>query len=304
MRSVLLSAADTLESVGTRLKRRSDRRRVVDTRSLADLELEGWADVRPVFVLSTGRCGTKLLSELIETAGGAAVHHAPRPELIRVSRRAFEEIDHTPELFAEVIKTAREELIHEATRYGKVFIETNNRVTFFAPVVRSVFPEARFVHLVRNPADIVRSGIRRGWYTGAHAHDLGRIHPLAGTPDAESWDSWDPIERIGWMWQQTNEFIERACSDIDDGAHMRIRAEDLFADPNAAAALLEFMGVPALDPQRIAAVTSRPVNAQRTGDFPTYADWTPQQQQMLRDRTPLASSYGYELEQQPLTSRG
>ena len=293
MRSALLATADAIESFGTKLKRRSDRRRVVDRSTLADLEARHWSGVEATFVLSTGRCGTKLLSELLDAAGGAAVHHAPRPELVRVSRLAFENVADNPALYEEVFRTAREELLHQAVRYGKAYVEPNNRVTFFAPVIAAALPDSKFVHLIRHPADIVRSGIRRNWYLGSHAHDLGRIVPPPGSDAAQGWDAKDQIWKIGWMWQATNAFIDDFARSVDDHRVLRVRAEDLFSDEKTAAELLTFCGVEPPPPSTLRAILQRPVNAQTSGEFPTLENWTDEQRATLRDAAPLAAEYGY-----------
>jgi hypothetical protein len=295
MRTALIATADAFESFGSRLKKRADRRRVVNTATLSDLESRGWTDVPATFVLSTGRCGTKLLSELLEVAGGAAVHHASRPELVRVSKLAFERIDDEPELFAEVFKTAREELLHESVRYGKAYVEPNNRVTFFAPAISKLLPDSRFVHLVRHPADIVRSGIRRNWYLGSHAHDFGRIVPRAGTPAADRWDERSQLWKIAWMWQATNEFIERFKEDVGPERVLFVRAEDLFDSADAAAETLRFCGVEPPPSSNIEVIIGRPVNAQKTGDFPRFDQWSDEQRAELRDAAPLALQYGYDV---------
>ncbi len=296
MQGLLIAAADRLESVGTRIKRRADRRRVVNRVSLAELEQRGWSGVTPTFVLSTGRCGTRLLTELLEASGDVAVHHSPRPELVRVSRRAWEAFDEHPEMFVEVVKTAREEMIHEAVRYGQSYVETNNRVTFLAPAIARAFPESRFIHLIRHPADIVRSGIRRGWYSGQHAHDLGRIVPRPESHESDGWDARDPIEKIGWMWQETNRFIADFFASLgDDNRHITSRAEDLFASADECSRLVRFCDVEPPSTSRLATLISRPVNAQKTGDFPTFDAWSDEQRSMLRLVAPDAARWGYEL---------
>jgi hypothetical protein len=294
MRGALISAADALDRTSTRIKRRSDRKKRVSNVTLGELEARNWSGARPVFVLSTGRTGTKLFSDILEQTGEADVHHAPRPELVRVSKRAWEEIGSNPELFEEVVKTAREELIVEALRYGHTFVETNNRITFLAPAVATVFPESAFIHVVRHPADFVRSGIRRGWYEGSHAHDVGRIRPISG-PLAESFDSLDQIAKIGWLWNETNQFIENFLATIHDGRILRTTSEKLFSDPAEVEQLLRFCCVQPPSRASIAARLARPVNAQSSGSFPKFSEWSEEQRSLLRNACPLAAKYGYEL---------
>lgn len=292
MNKLLLRLAGALEYAARRIRSSRAGGRVVNPVSLADLEERGWDGVEPVFVLSTGRCGSMLLTHILEAAGGVRVAHTPRPELVRASRRAFEEIAEKPDFFVEVIKTVREEDIAEAHRFGDVYVETNNRITFFAPALARAFPSAKFVHLVRHPAAFVRSGIRRRWYQG-HPYDLGRIEP----PDAEAsgWRDRDPIEKIGWLWQATNDFVERFRPDVAEERFLFVRAEDLFADPATAAEILRFSGLSVLPEERLASFLQVPVNAQDRRDFPVYEEWAPEQRELLRRTAPLAERYGYSL---------
>jgi hypothetical protein len=230
MRAAMISAADALESFAKRLKGHAERPSIVRQTTIGELEATGWVGVEPVFVLSTGRTGTALLTELLLLADGVDVHHAPRPELVRVSRRAYEEIGGNLDLFVEVFKTAREELLLESVRRGRRYVETNNRVTFFAPAVAVAFPDAKFIHLTRNPATFVRSGIRRNWYSGTHHHDIGRIVPVGDNPAVELWAGWDRLARIAWLWNESKRFIADFLATLPGSRHVFVRAEDLFSD--------------------------------------------------------------------------
>ena len=52
-------------------------------------------DSQPVFVLSTGRCGTELLTNALKLDKAALVHHAPFPELVYLDRWAYERKQNT-----------------------------------------------------------------------------------------------------------------------------------------------------------------------------------------------------------------
>ncbi len=258
--------------------------------TLGDCEQRGWENVRPGFVLSTGRSGTLFLNRLLLLSPVAAAIHQPRPELIRASRRAYEEIAHRPEIFAETFKSAREELVAEAAERGQVFIETNNRITFFAPIIRHIFPRAVFIHLVRHPGDFVRSGIRREWYSGTHSHDLGRIVPREGEM-RERWDGLSPIEKIGWLWNETNQFIERFRETIPAEACLFVKAEELFSNRATAREITRFLGLG--DVEVSDRLLSRPANVQRRGRYPHYAEWPAEDKDRLQRIAPLMSRYGY-----------
>jgi hypothetical protein len=290
LRRVLLRTSDGAQLVVTKLRGAADRLAPNRRLTLADCEASGWQNVRPCFVLSTGRSGTLFLNRLLLRSPSAYAVHQPRPELIRASRRAYEEIARTPDLFAETFKSAREELVHQAAQRGKVFIETNNRITFFAPVMRSVFPRAVFIHLVRHPGDVVRSGIRRGWYSGRHSHDPGRIVPLAGEMQGR-WANLNQVEKIGWLWNETNRFVEEFRSTLSTGDCLLVRAEELFTDVQVAQRIFEFVQVQPVQVRE--GFLRQAVNVQRKGKYPHFTDWPTEEKERLARVAPLMARYGY-----------
>ncbi|MBN1561075.1 sulfotransferase [candidate division KSB1 bacterium] len=287
---LLLKVADSF----TDLTRKADgaAQRLLPARqvSLAHCEAQKWQNVRPCFVLSTGRSGTLLLSKLLSLSPHVAVAHQPRPELIRASKLAFEKVKIAPEVFRETFKSAREELLLEVLRHDQIFVETNNRITFFSPIIRDVFPHARFIHLVRHPGDFVRSGIRRGWYSEKHEHDIGRIVPTSQARNL--WAAWTLIEKIGWLWNETNLFIEEVKSAVPPDDFLFVKAEDLFADAGITRDIFSFLGTPAPSLNAIAK-NLRPENVQKKGDYPPYREWPDEDKQSLHRIAPLMEDYGY-----------
>ncbi|MBN1997372.1 sulfotransferase [candidate division KSB1 bacterium] len=257
-----------------------------------ECERQNWRNVRPCFVLSTGRCGTLLLNRLLLFSPDAYAVHHPEPELVRPSKFAYEKIKSHPEIFAQILKACREELVFRAAQRGKVYIETNNRITFFAPAIQSVFPQAVYIHLVRHPGEFVRSGIRRQWYSGSNAHDLGRITPVSAQ-ELDDWKNFTHIEKIGWLWNETNKFIENFTAKLESSRYIFIKAENLFLDPSITKIIYEFCRLQGFNEDKIRRFLKKPVNKQKKGDFPEYKDWTDSQREQLYKSAPLMLKYGY-----------
>lgn len=295
IRNKLLDLSDILESTSKKIRGAAFQVSNVKPITLSDCEKIRWKGIKVVFVLSTGRTGTQLLNKLLSLSPDAYALHEPKPELIRSSKRAYEEIFMRPEIFEEVFKSAREELIVKALQFNKIFIETNNRITFFAPVIPKIFPDALFIHLVRHPGDFVRSGIRRKWYSGEHEHDVGRIVPVKGEVK-EKWGKLTQIEKIGWLWNETNQFIENLKGQyIDKNRILFVKAESLFKDPLVTQKIYDFIGLTGFDEKQISKIIKRPINVQKKGEFPEYSDWTEKMKDELKRMVPLAKKYNYEL---------
>jgi hypothetical protein len=242
------------------------------------------------FVLSTGRCGTAFLTEILRRSDMLSVHHAPKPELEFLSSL----VHHAPPEPAALdlaVLAARFELLVDAYRSGAMYVETNNRITFFAPALARLLPNARFVHVVRNPADFVRSGMRRGYY----AEGVVQHQRLKPADDAE-WSSYSELEKITWEWNEINGFIERFKASMPERRVLTLRSEALFREPDAMISLLEFVGA-GNDDALVGAVRRgkfKPVNQQTKGSFPRYEQWPEADKAALRRLATLAPTYGYE----------
>ncbi|MCH8127232.1 sulfotransferase [candidate division KSB1 bacterium] len=292
--SYLIRGAEQAERLANKLRGAADRLSTENQVFIADCERTNWENVRTCFVLSTGRCGTFLLNKILQTSPNAYPEHKPKPELYRTSKLAYEQIDKNPDLFKEVIKSAREEYLLKAARQKRVFIETNNQITFFAPIIKDVFPNTTFIHLVRHPGDFVRSGIRRNWYTGKHDHDIGRIVPISDEIK-ERWQEFSSIEKIGWLWNETNQFIEDFRETLAGDYLLFVKAEELFTDPQVTEKIFKFLYLDGFQRKKLQKLIQTPVNRQRKGRFSEYKNWTQNNKQQLKNIATLAEKYGYEL---------
>ena len=152
----------------------------------------------PCFVLSTGRCGTMLLDKIFNKHSQIRSFHEPSPELVYFSKYAYiHHADHDDQL-RMLVDGARYDVIRDSYMLDKMYTETNNRITFFAYQLTTLYPRARFVHLVRHPFRFIESGLKRQWYSGIHLHDEGRIVPA--DPKAVGWEKIERIEKIAWLF--------------------------------------------------------------------------------------------------------
>ena len=208
----------------------------------------------PVFVLSTGRCGTQLLTDLFGLADSVQVEHEPEPELLYPGKYAYEHKNEIKALEALFIG-ARYERIRNAHIQNKRYIETNNRISFLAEAIANLFPNAKFIHLVRKPEAFIRSGLGRNWYQGANITDEGRIRPA----DSD-FNSWTEADKIAWLWNETNSCIEEFKSKLDSERVMLIRSEDLFSKPEVSEKVFDFLNLKAPLRKDIERIIATPVN--------------------------------------------
>jgi hypothetical protein len=168
---------------------------------------------KPIFFLSTGRCGTKWFTDLLRHNKSLMVLHNPIPNLSIQGKLVYEIsnkgslTNSEVSLIKEIYFAGREQYLRYSYKTEKRYVETNNYITFFAPVLAELFPDAKFVHLFRHPGEFVRSGIRRDYYTPQNIDDIKRIIPNE-LPKSKDWNHCSQLEKTAWLWNETNLFIE------------------------------------------------------------------------------------------------
>lgn len=241
-----------------------------------------------VFALNTGRCGSMTLAKVLAQHPGIAALHEPIPRLIEFSPMAY--ANPLSEKTRLVIYVARNDLIGNVSAKGKLYVETANKLTFFAHALAQIYPESKFIHLVRNPVDVVKSGVRRKWYCG-HAWDVGRIVPLNKRVGKTPWDRLSPSEKSAWNWVETNRFIFEFMDTLPAGRKMTLRLEDLTERLND---LWSFLNVPPLPNPEIASWNA----GSRDGVGADFIDF------LLHIGGPIIKRAGYNLERSDAESAG
>ncbi len=252
----------------------------------------------PVFFISTGRTGTKWFADLFMQARGFKAFHAPSPDLAAQNCFAYT-LQKTSTLQAEEINTilghiflaGREQQLRYSYKSMKGYIETNNHLTFFAPVIAKLLPQAKFVHLYRHPGDFVSSGLKRRWYT-SETTQLRQITP-ALPPVKDVWDTYNEIQKIAWLWSETNAFIETFKSDIGTGQSFSFDFSSM--TPESLHDLIGFTGaqIPA---SRLVKRLHQSLNSQHYAQSEKYNNWPAKEKELLVDICkPLADKYGYSL---------
>ena len=232
---------------------------------------------QPVFFLSTGRCGTKFISKVFESCLLCDVYHHASPDLIFHQQLAFN--NPKADIVRYIIESARLELILDSYRRNRIYIETNNRLTFFSYALAELFPNSKFIHLLRHPADFVRSGMRRNWFANKSLDDIGRIIPIENN---DKWREFTQFEKIVLLWNETNNFIEQFKSEISENRIITIKSESLFSEFGNFEKLAHFVGISKINSQMRRSF-NKPANIQKSGKFENYENWTKKNTQIWQE---------------------
>lgn len=254
----------------------------------------------PVFFLSTGRCGTAWLSHVLESKEDLKIYHHPEPVMRSQGKLSYEmnlkrqdRNENELLLVKEMFLAGREDLLLNCARGNKRPIFTDSRSTFFAYEMLELFPNAKFVFIHRHPGEVVRSGIRRSWYKAKHQSELNRIIPLQGEAYFEEWKDLSDIEKISWLWKETNTFIENFSKSVAPENFYEI-SFNFWSAPKIAD-LMSFLNID-LKEAEIANWMNKRINAQSESPFPKYEDWSKEDKESLKNICGgLAAKYNYQL---------
>ena len=245
---------------------------------------------RAFFVLSAGRCGTLTLAHLLNTATNAHVWHHPQPDPIKKSLLAYlGEIDKRKAFWK-----ARYPIIHKTWSEGLIHGETDLLMTPFCDMIAKEIPDSKFIILVRDPRDFVRSGMRRNYYYG-HPWDFGRLRPQKGTEEFESWNKLDQFGKVCWLWNKTYEKTNLIINQIGRDRVVTVRFEDLVEGIEKTEELFNFLGLEGFNGENIKKLLSQRFNEQVTGSFPKLKDWSEKLNKTLWNSCGIiANHFGYQ----------
>jgi hypothetical protein len=251
-----------------------------------------------VFFLSTGRVGTKTIAALASLSEHIIGFHEPKPKLYGLSNICYKTFDEDKnlEIYKEAFLTARRDLFHYTLSFGKGYIETSPQVTFLSPIIHSVIPEAKFVHVIRDPRNFIRSGMRRRWYVD-HPMDETRIKPPSNSKLNDEWQNWSPYRKIIWLWQETNLWIDKFINALGHKKRLFLHAEEIFEPQfDSIEKLYHFLNSSMPSKKKIKTILSKKMNAQTSGDFPKFGDWTNDMYtELIENAGKTAEYFGYRI---------
>jgi hypothetical protein len=263
---------------------------------------------KPFFVVSSGRSGTAMMVKALAAAPGVAIEHEYMVHLIQpLAVRRYWGLAGARE--ARAVLSA----CHgTAVRYSDAALwgDSSNKLSWLIPDLAALFPEARFIHLVRDGRKVASSYFhklaaecyddRSTRILAAHLADPVGVEapppekkywwpqPRNDDPWADQFSRFDQFQRIVWHWAEVNRVILDAFEGVPNSQRHTVKLEDLRSQPSAVARLFAFLGMPREDQHF--PIFARPHNVNRPVDHLL----TPQQAtQFLRIAGPMMERLGY-----------
>lgn len=217
---------------------------------------------RPIFIIGAPRSGTTFLGDCIGRMPEVSYHFEPR--LTKALAGCAYDGSWDGRRSARVFRMSYSALLLAALHGGRRFAEKTPENSFLVPLLAATFPDAQFVHIIRDGRDAAVSHAEKPWLTAAAAGD-GRRGPaghLRGPyprwwvePDRrEEFSAVPDIVRTAWCWRRFTEAGLDGLATLARGRAIQVRYESVVSDPmGAAAALGEFLGASAAGQQALRA---------------------------------------------------
>jgi len=219
---------------------------------------------KKVFLLGTGRCGTVTLFDILSTVPGVVCTHEGRVfskngvhigdlgKMFDITRYIYyDDLRSSNVKYKNSKKFSKK---HKRLRVHKLMdIEFFNRDIFMKTLgddvvycdinpygfnhisyIYNKYPDAKFIHVIRNGPDVVRSYfLRKSTYPESkreHEYSLyesGKPRPTSDDPYFSEWTSMSKLKKTSWFWQYVNNDIQDRLSVVPEENKMLFKIEDL-----------------------------------------------------------------------------
>ena len=213
-------------------------------------------------ITSTGRTATLWLSCLLSDSEGVFAPHEP----VIFEEVANAEALKNPLTASTYIHKFR---LHEMAYWAKEYAcygEVNGMLRRHLEALRGALPEIKIIRIIRNGHDYVRSVLARKTWTDRDPI-YGQLIPHHTIISADNWKSMDRFERLCFMWNAENRYMEKF-------ADSTIRFEDMLSSYSVfKEKVLDVIGL-SISKSRWQESIKNKLNATKVHKAPTHEYWS------------------------------
>ena len=267
----------------------------------------------PVFILGSGRCGTFQISRLLESVGEIEAHHEYLFENILKSAVLYRMNAIKNEDVKSILTKTHRPAIHYSEK--KFWVDSSNALPWIIEPLYEMFPNARFIHLIRDGRKVVSSfynkfsdvvyddrcvSIVNEWIENPQTvpepspeKKYWRPFPVKGDPFFDEFKKYNRFQKLCYYWQDVNLSIRNSLKKIPDTQKSFVRLEDLTSNTEALNDFLEIFDTEIND--NFIEVLKKPANVAIPKNFPLS-------QEQRKDFNDICSNamsiFGYDSEEE------
>jgi hypothetical protein len=252
-------------------------------------------ETKPFFVVSSGRSGTAMMQKLFSCFPQVEMHHEYMVHHIQpLAAKYYMGLAGLGEAL-NTLRATHAAAVHYADT--PIWGDSSSKLSWLIPALDRLFPEARYIHLVRDGRKVASSYLHKHGaecYEGHATAVMQRHYDSRGElpappPEKKYWWpvpprghaqemeflTYNQFQRIAFHWGEVNRIIMHDLDAIPAARRYTVRLEDLATRGDTRQNLLNFLGLPWDD--RIMGLLNRPHNVTRPEDYPL----TPEQAQQF-----------------------
>ena len=243
----------------------------------------------PIFVVGSGRCGTASLAKALSIYDTIEVHHEYAVVSVQVLGFNYYHNFYSSTYIKNILFNIYQRAIYYCNK--PIWMDCSNKISWLIKPITDIFPNARFVWLVRDGRKVVSSfyhklgmecyddrsvSITKDWMRSFVKEESKPEPPL----EKKYWWPLPPnclemsqFERICWHWNCINRFILWNTKHFSPERLLRLKLEQLTSQNYGrieVKRLLDFIGVPfreeVVESFRIPHNVSEPVDYQLTDE--------------------------------------
>lgn len=220
-------------------------------------------ETTPVFVLGSGRSGTRMIYRLLSGIPSIEIHHEFLCTHIQpVAALYFMNLLGKDEAKQELLKTHGAAIHYSKDQW---WIDCSNKLSWVIEPLFELFPKAKFVNLVRDGRKVVSSFFHK---LASEIYDDESVKilqewiarrdelpmppgekkywwniPQKGQPFSEIFPYFDQFQRITYHWVEANRVIMESLRMVPEGQQLSLKLEELTRSRRVLSRLLAFVGL-------------------------------------------------------------
>jgi hypothetical protein len=217
----------------------------------------------PVFIVGTGRSGSRTFFRMLSGAPEIDIHH----EYAVHQTQRLAALYFMRQIESSYVKQKIGEMHGAAIHYShaKTWIDSSNKLSWLIDPLSKQFPESRFLAVIRDGRKVVSSfyyKLREEMYDDDSTMMLQKWLdntksamppaekpiwwniPQNGQPWREEFPTFNRLQRVAYHWAECNRVILESFSSISSDRVKIVKLEELRQDSSLLEETLSFLGVP------------------------------------------------------------